>query len=91
MLALNAKEIDAALVLGVNLMLDHGTFVGFSQAGMLSPTGTVRPFDESANGYVRSEGCGAVLLLREAPSHVGARAYCRSVLRDGGKRRYVVS
>ena len=38
--------------------------MGFSQGQMLSPTGTSTPFDERANGFVRAEGCVALLLQR---------------------------
>lgn len=48
---------------GVNILLSPMPFVGFSQAHMLSPDGRCKVFDDSANGYVRSEG-GAVLILK---------------------------
>lgn len=62
--ALRAGEIDYAIVAGVNLMFSPLPFVGFCQAGMLSPTGQSQPFSENANGYVRSEGCVALILRR---------------------------
>lgn len=64
--ALNNDAIDIAIVAGVNLLIDPATFVAFSKAGMLSPTGKLSAFDRKANGYVRGEGIGAVLLMREA-------------------------
>ena len=48
---------------GVNVLLSPHTFVGFSKAGMLSPTGRCHAFSAAADGYVRSEG-GAVLVLK---------------------------
>ena len=63
MLALESGTIDTAIVAGVNIIMSPASFVGFSRAGMLSPTGLCRPFSAKADGYVRAEG-GAVLVLR---------------------------
>lgn len=62
--SLRDGECDMALVGGVNLLLMPEISVGFSQAGMLSPDGRCKTFDASANGYVRSEGAGVVVLKR---------------------------
>ncbi|HEX4415415.1 MAG TPA: type I polyketide synthase, partial [Lacipirellulaceae bacterium] len=62
--SLRRGESDAALAGGVNLILTPETTIAFSKARMLSPEGVCRPFDSRANGYVRGEGCGLVLLKR---------------------------
>ncbi|MFH9353819.1 SDR family NAD(P)-dependent oxidoreductase [Kitasatospora sp. NPDC017646] len=50
-----------ALAGAVNLMLSPGPFVGYAQAGVMSPTGRCHPFGAAADGFVRSEG--AVMLV----------------------------
>ena len=60
--AMRRGEIDFAVVGGVNLLLAPQSFVGFSRASMLSPRGRCHAFAEGADGYVRAEGGGVVLL-----------------------------
>ncbi|HET7550229.1 MAG TPA: SDR family NAD(P)-dependent oxidoreductase [Gemmatimonadaceae bacterium] len=55
-------DCDMALAGGVNVVLHPGTAIAFSQANMLSPDGRCKAFDSRANGFVRSEGAGVVLL-----------------------------
>src|SRR5437762_7026880 len=55
---------DTALAGGVTVMITPGGFIGFSQASMLSPDGKCKAFDASANGFVRGEGAGMLLLKR---------------------------
>jgi acyl transferase domain-containing protein/acyl-CoA synthetase (AMP-forming)/AMP-acid ligase II/acyl carrier protein len=62
--ALLRGDCDTALVGGVNLMLSPGTTVALAQFGMLASDGACKVFDARADGYVRSEGCGFVVLKR---------------------------
>ncbi len=60
--SLQQGDCDMALAGGVNVVLQPGTAIAFSQANMLSPDGRCKAFDARANGFVRSEGAGIVLL-----------------------------
>ncbi|MBJ7416767.1 MAG: acyltransferase domain-containing protein, partial [Niveispirillum sp.] len=62
--SLRTGDCDAALAGGVNVILVPQLFVTLSAAGMLSPDGRCKTFDATANGYVRGEGCGLVVLKR---------------------------
>ncbi|WP_331745984.1 type I polyketide synthase [Streptomyces sp. NBC_00872] len=64
--ALLQKECDLALAGGVTLMLRPRTTLSFARMGMLSPTGRCHTFDAAADGFVRGEGCGVVVLKRMA-------------------------
>jgi len=62
--ALRLQDCDLALVGGVNRILEPATSLNFARAKMLSPTDRCRSFDAAADGFVRSEGCGVVVLKR---------------------------
>ncbi len=62
--SLRSGEIDMALAGGVNLMLAPEASIGFCQMRALSVSGRTRTFDADADGYVRGEGCGVVVLKR---------------------------
>ncbi len=55
-------ECRAALTGGANVLITPTPFIGFSQASMLSPDGRCYAFDSRANGFVRGEGAGMMLL-----------------------------
>ncbi|MCX4246643.1 type I polyketide synthase [Paraliomyxa miuraensis] len=62
--SLRRGETDLALVGGVNLLLSSETMEGLARTQALSPDGRCRAFDAAANGFVRGEGCGFVVLAR---------------------------
>ena len=63
---LQRGDADLALAGGVNIVLSGRLLEFRANAGMLSPDGQCKAFDASANGYVRGEGCGIVVLKRLA-------------------------
>ncbi len=60
--AIRAGSCEVAIAGGVNLLLSVDTFVSAHRAGMLSPDGRCKTFAEAADGYVRGEGVGAIIL-----------------------------
>ncbi len=53
---------DMAFAAGVNIVAHPAAFSAFSKAGMMSPSGVLSSFDKAADGYVRGEGVGVVML-----------------------------
>jgi acyl transferase domain-containing protein/acyl carrier protein len=64
--ALRTGDCDLALAGGVNLVLRPEPSEALERLGMLSDGGRCRPFDDDADGFVRGEGAGVVVLKRLA-------------------------
>jgi acyl transferase domain-containing protein len=62
--SLRRRESDQALAAGVNLVLTPEGSIACSRWGMLAPDGRCKTFDAAADGYVRGEGAGVVVLKR---------------------------
>jgi len=77
--AIERGEVESAVVGGVNMLLTPQPFVGFASASMLSRRGRCHAFDARADGYVRGEG-GGVILLKPL----------RAALADGDEIRGVI-
>jgi polyketide synthase PksN len=60
--SLRTGESDVAIAGGVNLILDPAGMIMVNQFGMLAADGHCKAFDDRADGFVRGEGVGAVLL-----------------------------
>ena len=60
--SLRLGESDLAVAGGVNLILSPDLHINFCKSQMLSKSGRCRTFDKDADGYVRGEGCGLVVL-----------------------------
>ena len=85
--SLQHNECDMAVVCSVNI-LNAQSSISTAIAGMTSSDGKCHTFDESANGYSRGEGCGAIVLKRvddALQSRDGIYAVIRgsSVMQDG--------
>src|SRR5262249_27164258 len=62
--SLRTGECRMALAGGVNLVLSPETTIALSRSGMMAPDGRCKTFDARADGFVRAEGCGVVVLKR---------------------------
>jgi acyl transferase domain-containing protein len=62
--SLREDECTMAIAGGVNLILAPELFICMSRWGMLSPVGRCKTFDAAADGFVRAEGCGVIVLKR---------------------------
>ncbi|MEG5059109.1 beta-ketoacyl synthase N-terminal-like domain-containing protein [Microcoleus sp. A2-C5] len=93
--ALKNAECDVVLVGGVSVFNTPTCFIQMSQLGMLSPTGQCQTFDQDADGYVRGEGAGIILLKPlakaiEDKDHIYA-VIKGSAVNHGGKSRTLSS
>ncbi len=77
--ALQLGECDLALAGGANVLLSPATMITFSSAQMLAPDGRCKTFDAAADGYVRGEGCGVIVVKR-----------LEDAIRDGDRIRAVI-
>ncbi len=64
--SLRTHETNMAIAGGVNLMLTPEFSVAASRMHMLAPDGRCKTFDQRANGFVRGEGCGVIVMKRLA-------------------------
>lgn len=62
--SLRNRESNVALACGVNIMLSPEFTIAASRMHMLAPDGRCKTFDQRADGFVRSEGCGVIVLKR---------------------------
>ncbi|VWB17615.1 type I polyketide synthase [Burkholderia lata] len=69
--SLQAGECDVAIAGGVNLILGPEETIGIARLQAMSPSGQCRPFDANADGYIRGEGGGVIVMKRhdDALSH----------------------
>ncbi len=87
--AVASGECAVAVAGGVNLLLSPRNYALLSRTGMLSPTGRCRTFDAAADGFVRGEGLGLVVLTgeRRAARHRVRGWLLGSAVSHGGRAR----
>lgn len=71
--SLSTWDCDIALVGGTNVLMSPEPWGGFREAGILSQTGCCHAFDKSADGMVRGEGCGVIVLQRLSDARLEGR------------------
>ena len=86
--ALDAGECDAAIVAASNLLQSPEQQLGTMKAGVLSPTGTCHTFDDTADGYGRADGLGA-LYLKKLSKAIADGDPIRSIIRGTAVNRFV--
>lgn len=84
--ALRNRETSIALAGGINIVHDPVSHIIFTRANMLAPDGRCKTFDESADGYGRSEGA-AVLVLRRLSDAVADRNRILALVRGSAVRQ----
>lgn len=71
--SLSTWDCDIALVGGTNVLISPEPWGGFREAGILSQIGCCHAFDKSADGMVRGEGCGVIVLQRLSDARLEGR------------------
>ncbi|CAK9097816.1 unnamed protein product [Durusdinium trenchii] len=81
------RRLRESVAAGCELLLGPNSVLLRSSASMLSPTGRCQTFNATADGYVRGEGSGAILLtLGEDPSWAGSQVMlCASTTNQDGR------
>jgi|GEM_PF-1625804 len=87
-------EVELALAGGVELMLSPDSSIMLSQAGVFSERGQCRTLDAQADGYVRGEGAGVVVLKRLSQVDASDRVYAvirGSAVNHNGRNEWIMA
>jgi len=88
---IEAGRVDYAIAGGVNMLLDDEFTATMRNSGFLSKDNRCKAFDDSANGYVRAEGGGLVLLVNKASAEKYYAEIAGSAINQNGRRAQVIT
>ncbi len=88
---IEAGRVDYAIAGGVNMLLDEGFTANMRNSGFLSRDNRCKAFDNSANGYVRAEGGGLVLLVNRSLAATYYAELTGSAINQNGGRSQVIT
>ncbi|MCB0210438.1 MAG: polyketide synthase [Anaerolineae bacterium] len=89
-----SRQTDLALAGGVELMVSADSSVIMSQAGVLSASGQCRTLDEKADGFVRGEGAGVIVLKRLSDVENSDLVYaliCGTAVNHNGRNQWIMA
>ncbi len=89
---IEAGRVDYAIAGGVNMLLGNGFTHSMRDSGFLSKDQRCKAFDDSANGYVRAEGGGLVLLVsKDLAEHYYAEVLGSSINQNGARTQVITA
>ena len=88
---IEAGRVDYAIAGGVNMLLDEEFTGNMRNSGFLSQDSRCKVFDDSANGYVRAEGGGLVLLANKSLAEKYYAEIAGSAINQNGRRSQVIT
>ncbi len=88
---IEAGRVDYAIAGGVNMLLDEEFTISMRKSGFLSSDNRCKSFDETANGYVRAEGGGLVLLVNKSLAAEYYAELTGSAINQNGARSQVIT
>ena len=89
---IEAGRVDYAIAGGVNMLVDETFSTSMRSSGFLSPSDRCKAFDDSADGYVRAEGGGLVLLVNKAlVERYYAELEGSSINQNGGRSQVITA
>jgi acyl transferase domain-containing protein len=88
---IEAGRVDYAIAGGVNMLLDEEFTGSMRDSGFLSQDNRCKVFDDSANGYVRAEGGGLILLVNKPLAEKYYAEIAGSAINQNGRRAQVIT
>ncbi|MCB2146352.1 MAG: acyltransferase domain-containing protein [Deltaproteobacteria bacterium] len=88
---IEAGRVDYAIAGGINMLLDEEFTITMRKSGFLSGDNRCKSFDDSANGYVRAEGGGLVLLVNKSLAAEYYAELTGSAINQNGGRSQVIT